>query len=78
MCGDRFSTDHAMTCKRGGFIIQRHNELRDLEADVLDLLCNDVETEPAPQEITGETLNSGANLACDAHLDIHARGFWER
>jgi len=23
-------------------------------------------------------LNSGANLACDARLDIHARGFWER
>ena len=30
------------------------------------------------QTLTGETLNSGANLACDAHLDIHARGFWER
>ena len=75
---DRFSVDHAMICKRGGFIIQRHNELRDLEADLLNLVCNDVETEPVLQEITGETLNSGANLACDAHLDIHARGFWER
>ena len=78
VCGDRFSVDHAMICKRGGFIIQRHNELRDLEADLLDLVCNDVETEPALQEITGETLNSGANLACDARLDIHTRGFWER
>ena len=78
MCGDRFSVDHAMICKRGGFIIQRHNELRDLEADLLNLVCNDVETEPVLQEITGETLNSGANLACDARLDIHARGFWER
>ena len=78
VCGERFSVDHAMICKRGGFIIQRHNELRDLEADLLDLVCNDVETEPVLQEITGETLNSGANLACDARLDIHARGFWER
>ena len=66
-----------MICKRGGFIIQRHNELRDLEADLLDLVCKDVETEPVLQEITGETLNSGANLACDACLDIHACGFWE-
>ena len=56
VCGDRFSVDHAMICKRGGFIIQRHNELRDLEADLLDLVCNNVETEPALQEITGETL----------------------
>ena len=37
------------------------------------LVCNYVETEPVLQEITGETLNSGANLACDARLDIHAR-----
>ena len=75
VCGDRFSVDHAMICKRGSFIIQRHNELRDLEADLLDLVCNVVETEPALQEITGETLNSGANLAYDARLDIHARRF---
>ena len=50
----------------------------DLEADLLDLVCNNVEIEPVLQEITGETLNSGANLDCDARLDIHARGFWER
>ena len=77
VCGDRFSVDHAMIYKHAVLIIQRHNELRDLEADLLDLVCNDVETEPVLQEITGETLNSGANLACDARLDIHARGFWE-
>ena len=37
------------------------------------LVCNDVETEPVLHEITGETLNSGANLARDARLDIHAK-----
>ena len=30
------------------------------------------------QEVTGETLNHGANKAPDARLYIHARGFWER
>ena len=78
MCGARLRGDHAIICKRGGFSIQRHNELRELEADLLDLVCNDVETEPALQEITGETLNSGANLACDTRRDIRTRGFWER
>ena len=78
VCGDIFDIDHAMICKRGGFIIQRHNELRDLEADLLSTVCNDVEVEPVLQEITGETLNRGANRAPDARLDIHARGFWER
>ena len=58
-----------MICKRGGFVIQRQNELRDLEADLLDLVCNDVETESALQKITGETLNSGANLTF-MHVDF--------
>ena len=67
-----------MVCQRGGFVIQRHNELCDLEAEMLTVVCNDVEVEPVLQEITGETLNHGANKAPDARLDIHARGFWER
>ena len=77
-CGVQLSVDHAMVCQRGGFIIQRHNDLRDLEAEMLRMVCNDVEVEPVLQEVTGETLNHGANKAPDARLDIHARGFWER
>jgi len=65
-------------CWRGGFIIQRHDELRDSEAETLRMVCNDVEVEPVLQEVTGETLNHGANKAPDARFDIHARGFWER
>ena len=67
-----------MVCWLRGFIIQRHNELRDLEAEMLRMVCNDVEVELVLQEVTGETLNHGANKAPDACLDIHARGFWER
>ncbi|XP_048582338.1 uncharacterized protein LOC5520811 isoform X1 [Nematostella vectensis] len=78
VCGDTFDADHAMICKRGGFVIQRHNELRDLEAELLSLVCKDVQTEPVLQDITGEELNRGANTARDARLDIVARGFWER
>ena len=75
MCGDALNVDHSMVCRRGGFIIQRHNELRDLEAGMLSMVCNDVETKPVFQELTGESLPSGANRAPDARLDIHARGF---
>ena len=75
-CNVQFSVDHAIVCQRGGFIIQRHNELRDLEAEMLRMVCNDVEVEPVLQEVTGETINHGANKAPDAPLDIHARGFW--
>ena len=67
-----------MVCKKGGFIIQRHNELRDLEADLLSMVCNDVEIEPQLQDVTGEQLSSRSNLAKEARLDIYARGFWEQ
>ena len=77
-CGVQFSVDHAMVCQRGGFIIQRHNDLRDLEEEMPRMVYNDVEVEPVLQEVIGETLNHGANKAPDARLDIHARGFWER
>ena len=64
-------------------MIQPHNELRDLQAEMLRMVCNGVETEPVLQDITGEELNRGggggrANTAPDARLDIAARGFWER
>jgi len=41
-----------MICKRGGFVTQRHNELRDLEAEMLRMVCNGVEIEPVLQDIT--------------------------
>ena len=62
-CGVQFSVDHAMVCQRGGFIIQRYNELRDLEAEMLRVVSNDVEVKPVLQEVTRETLNHGANKA---------------
>ena len=66
VCGDIFDVDHAMICKRGGFVIQRHNELRDLGAELLSTVCKDVQVEPVLQQVTGETLNRGANRAPDA------------
>ena len=79
VCGCDFTdADHAMICQRGSLIIQRHNEIRDLEAELLDMVCHDVAVEPTLQPLTGEELNRGANTAPDARLDVHCRGFWER
>ena len=77
-CGDLFTVDHAMVCRHGGLIIQRHSEIRDLEAEMLRMVCTDVEIEPVLQEITGEELSRGANKTHDTRLYIHARGFWDR
>ena len=73
-CGVPFTGDHAMICMRGGFVIQRHNELRDMEAELLNMVCKDVVTEPVLQDVE-QQLTWGSNKAEDARLDIHARGF---
>ena len=39
---------------------------------MLRMVCNDMEVEPVLQEVTGETLNHGANKATDVRLDIFA------
>ena len=75
VCGKSFTVGHAMICKRGDFIIQHHNELRGLEAELLNMVCNDVEVEPAVQNVNGETLNQEANTSAGVRLDVHARGF---
>ena len=74
-CGEASMVDHSMICKLGGFITQRHNELRDLVDGFLSMVCSDVQIEPVLQDICSEYLNRGSNKAQDARLDIHARGF---
>ena len=50
VCGYVFNVYHAMVCRRGGYL--SHNELRDLEADMLSMVCNDVEIQPSLQKQT--------------------------
>ena len=49
ICGSMFTVDHVMICQRGGLVIQRHNEVRDLHAKLLDMVCYDVQVKPALQ-----------------------------
>ena len=56
-CGQPFDLIHALNCKKGGFIIIRHNNIRDFEVDLLKKVCADVETEPQLQALNGEQIN---------------------
>ena len=49
-----------MICKRGGLIIQHHNEIRDPEAGLLDMVCYDEAIDPTLQPLAGEELNREA------------------
>ena len=77
VCGSPFSIDHAMTCKRGGFPILRHNEIRDITANLLSQVCHNVATEPPLQPLSGDTFTyRSAIVGAEARLDVKARGFW--
>ena len=79
VCGAVFSVEHALNCKKGGFISSRHNEITRLTANLLKEVCIDVKEEPMLQEITGEVFKSKrAKVEKDARLDISARGFWTK
>ena len=76
-CGADFSTSHALTCPTGGFTIIRHNEVRDLLANLLTEVCNNVAIEPHLQPLSGEVmLSRSASTEDNVRLDIAANGFW--
>ena len=78
-CGMDFTCDHAMICKKGGFISLRHNDLRDITYELLSEVCKGVENEPMLQQLTGETMRyQTAKTENKARMDVSALGFWCR
>ena len=78
-CGSKMDIQHAMSCKKGGFVTIRHNNVRDLTANLLNEVCNDVNIEPQLLPVTGERFNNRtANVSNEARVDIKSRGFWVR
>ena len=75
-CGEKFDVTHALSCKLGGFVTLRHNEIRDITAELLKEVCNDVRKEPLLIEPNLEDLNRQANKNREARLDVSARNFW--
>ena len=67
-----------MSCKKGGFVHRKHDEVRDLLASLLQDVCHDVEIEPHLQTLTREILRSSINSSDEARLDVSAQGFWQR
>ena len=70
--------EHVLSCSHGGFpsACIRHNELRDITAELMSEVCHNVGTE-ALQLITGEHLiHRTANREDGSRLDVAADSFW--
>ena len=79
VCSKKFNVEHTLNCPRGGFPSVRHNEVRDITADLLTEVCHGVGTEPHLQPVTKEQFtHRTANREEGARLDIVAENFWSR
>ena len=70
---------HAMSCKKGGYVTIRHNDLRDLTANLLTKVCKDVNVKPQLLPVRSETFNNRtASTSSESRVDIKSRVFWVR
>ena len=63
---------------KGGFVHQRHDEIRNLIGKTLDDVYKEVAIEQPLAPLTGEVLGESANVSDEACLEIAARGFWQK
>ena len=74
-CGDRMTVGHALSCKRGGFVAQRHDGIRELLTLHISRICKNVEVEPRLQPIDTERFDLRTTTTSpEARLDIKAGG----
>ena len=71
-CQQDFDLQHALSCKKGGLVILRHNEIRDAVGDLASILWKDVKREPVVKEPDVE--NGTPALSAD----LSAHGVWDR
>ena len=69
-CGSPFSLSHALLCRKGGLVIQRHNEVRDVVVDISAMVWRQVKHESVVKE--ADVQNGTQALIAD----LAVRGVW--
>ena len=77
-CGSKNDINHSISCKTGGYVIFRHNKIRDLLAEILSEICKDVRTEPQLIPIESDYRRERQTDSTEekARLDVSCVGIW--
>lgn len=79
-CGKANGVEHALGCCKGGHVIRRYNEIRDVTASLLKEFTHNVETEPSCTTITHRRTAKRevwcTNTEDEARVDVKCTGFW--
>ena len=79
VCGEKYTVCHALSCKKGGFVAQTHDGVRNLLTSFLGKVCTNVEVETQLQPLDNEQFNLRSVVTSpEARLDMKAGGFWSR
>ena len=70
-CGAPFDLTHALDCKKGGLVTQRHNEVRDALGDIAGMAYREVIREPIVRDA-----NDSAGIPALV-ADLGVRGVWQ-
>ena len=75
--GEKYTVCHALSCKKGGFVAQRQDGVRNLLTSLVGKVCTNVEVEPQLQPLDNERFNLRSAVTIpEARLDFKAGGFW--
>jgi hypothetical protein len=82
-CNEPFSVEHGISCKKGGFVGQRHDDVCEELAHLCSMALTPSRISSEPEIFYGRELNAAqrnANevLGDEARGDVGAHGFWKR
>ena len=78
VCGEKYTVCHALPCKKGGFVAQRHDSVRNLLTSLIAKVCTNVKVEPQLKHHNERFNLKTAVTSPEARLGFKAGGFWSR